>query len=147
VQRKALIPVVGVYRTTSRDALCVVAEAIPVDTLLQEGRARYKAKKGLDAELGQEIVCSKSKDAMERIKAEKVVAGRVESFHKGPHHSFFKDVGGRMDAAWIRPDYWSAQVFTGHGDFRARLASLELADSGACDCGGGDDTVAHFLID
>jgi len=38
--------------------------------LLKEGRARYEAWKGLDVEIGQEIVRSGSKDAMERIKAE-----------------------------------------------------------------------------
>jgi len=60
-------------------------------------------------------------------------------------YSFFKDVEGKMDATWIRPDCWNAQMLTSHGDFRTRLASLGLADSGACNC--GDDTVAHFLID
>jgi len=64
-----LIPVIDAYRSTSRDALCVVADATAVEILLQEGRARYEAKKGLDVEIGQEIVCSGSKDAMERIKA------------------------------------------------------------------------------
>ena len=38
-------------------------------------------------------------------------------------------------------------MLTGHGDFRARLASLGLVDGGACDCGGGDDTVPHFLLE
>jgi len=51
IQRRALIPVVGAYRTTSRDALCVVAVATPVEILLQEGKARYEARKGLDAEI------------------------------------------------------------------------------------------------
>jgi len=149
-QRRALIPVVGAYRTTSREALCVVAGATPVEILLQEGRARYEARKGLDAEIGQEIVRSGSKDATKRIKMEGRRLWQAEwnlSTKGRTTYSFFKDVGGRMDAEWIRPDHWSAQVLTGHGDFRARLASLGLADSGACDCGGGDDTVAHFLID
>ena len=38
-------------------------------------------------------------------------------------------------------------MLTGHGDFRARLASLGLVDGGACDCGGGDDTVLYFLLE
>jgi len=150
IQRKALIPVVGAYRTTSRDALCVVAGATPVEILLQEGRARYEARKGLDAEIGQEIIRSGNKDAKDRIKAEgrRLWQAEWDLSTKGrTTYSFFKDVKSRMDASWIRPDHWSAQVLTGHGDFRARLASLGLTDSGTCDCGGGDDTMDHFLID
>jgi len=99
VQRKALIPVVGAYRTTSREALCVVAGATAVEILLQEGRARFEARRGLDAEKGQEIIRPGSKDAMEwrmrRIKAEGTRLWQAEwnlSTKDRTIYSFFKDV-------------------------------------------------------
>jgi hypothetical protein len=45
--------------------------------------------------------------------------------HGGPVLSKFS---GRMGARWIQPDRWNAQMLTGHGDFRARPASLGLVD-------------------
>jgi len=52
-----------------------------------------------------------------------------------------------MDVAWIHPDHWSVQVLTGHGDFRARLASLALIDRGLATVVEGVETMDHFLID
>nr|XP_012215484.1 PREDICTED: uncharacterized protein LOC105667926 [Linepithema humile] len=135
IQRKVLIPVVGAYRTSSRESLCVVAGATPVEILFQESRARYEIRRVRDAEIVETVVAATDKDAVKRIKAE------------GRRMWQARDISGRMGARWIQPDRWSAQVLTGHGDFRARLASLGLVDSGACDYGGGEDTVPHLLLE
>lgn len=148
-QRKALIPVVGSYRTASGDSLCVAAGETPVNILVQEARARYEVRKGRDAKIG-EVTIAPDRDAIESIKK----AGREmwqaewESSTKGrTTHSFFKNVSDRVAARWVRPGRWSAQLLTGHGDFRARLASLGLAGDGACACGGGGDTVPHHILE
>lgn len=150
VQRKALIPVVGAYRTASGESLCVTAGATPVDILLQEGRARYEIRKGRDAKIGNIEVEATDDHAIERIKDEgrRMWQARWDSSTKGrTTYDFFGNISRRISAQWIQPNHWSAQVLIGHGDFRARLASLGLADDGACDCGGGEETVPHFLLE
>ena len=150
VQRKVLLPVVGAYRTTSGESLCATAGVTPVEILLQESRARYEIRKGRDAKIGNAEIPAVDDDAVDKIKAEgaKMWQAKWDLSTKGrTTYSFFGDISRRMDARWIQPDRWSAQVLTGHGDFRARLASLGLVDGGACVCGGGDDTVPHFLLE
>ena len=43
-------------------------------------------------------------------------------------------------------DYYSTQILTGHGSFRAKLQTFGLMDNGDCDCIlSGADTVEHVL--
>jgi len=96
--------VIGAYRTTSRDALCVVAGATPVEILLQEARARHEVRKGLDAEIGQEIIRLGSKDAMERIKAEgrRLWQAEWDTSTKGrTTYSFFKGIKDRCSRVMV----------------------------------------------
>jgi len=61
---------------------------------------------GLYTEIGQEIICSGSKDAMERIKAEGRKLWQAEwNFSTKNRTTFFKDIVGRMDATWIHLDH------------------------------------------
>lgn len=148
-QRKALISVVGAYRTASRDSLCVTAGATPVELLLKESAARYELRHGRNAKIGEIEISADNTFAAKTVQYEsrKVWQANWDSSTKGrTTYSFLRNVHNRVAAGWIQPNHWSAQVLTGHGDFRARLASLGLADSSACSCGDGDDTVPHFIL-
>lgn len=150
LQRRVLIAVTGAYRTASWESLCVVAGKAPVDTLLQSHRALYDLRKQVDTEIGNVVIKASDPDAEAKIKGEAMKQWQAKwtSSQKGrTTFAFFGDVEDRLRASWIRPDRWTSQVLTGHGDFRERLASLGLADCGACGCGGGSDTAEHFLID
>lgn len=148
-QRKALIPVVGSYRTASGESLCVVAGETPVDILLQEARAKYEIRKGRDARIGN-VTIAPDRDAVKSIKkvGREMWQAKWDSSTKGrTTYSFFNKVSDRVEARWVQPNRYSAQLLTGHGDFRARLASLGLAGDGACACGGGEDTVSHHILE
>ncbi|KMQ95338.1 reverse [Lasius niger] len=61
--------------------------------------------------------------------------------------AFFDKERNRLDARSLQTDHWVTQVLTGHGNFRARLASLELVDDAVCICNDQNDTVQHFLLE
>ncbi|XP_070170432.1 fatty acid synthase-like [Polyergus mexicanus] len=151
-QRRALISITGAYRTASWESLCVVAGMTPVDVLLKEYVARYNARKGLTAEIGNTIIPAEieKKELFERIREEAINMWQTKwsSSMKGrTTFAFFKDIRQRLATRSLETNHWSTQALTGHGDFRERLESFGLVDSDACVCGSGIDTVQHFLLD
>lgn len=150
LQRRTLISATGAYRTASWESLCVVAGVVPVDILLQGRRAIYDVRKGRDAVMGELEIPVDQVDAIERVKDEAINMWQTRWSSSGKGRTtfaFFRDIRDRLVARWMRADHWSTQVLTGHGDFRERLASLGLAADGFCVCGGGEDTVGHFVLE
>lgn len=149
MQRKVLISITGAYRSTSFEALCVLAGKLPVDILLQRNGALYNIRKEKDARLGNLEIAVGIDDPIRRVKVEAVNMWQAEwsqSTKGRTTAAFFNNVQDRLDKPWVRPNFWVAQALTGHGDFRARLASLGLADGETCQC-DSPDTVQHFLLD
>lgn len=149
LHRRALLNITRAYRTTSYDALCTVAGALPVDVLLRRSGEIYKARKNMDARMGQVTMPAGSVNIEDRIRSEamNLWQARWKSSQKGrTTFAFFASVQERMAMHWVQPNFWVSQVLTGHGDFRARLMSLGLAAGDACVC-GGRDTVQHFLME
>ena len=154
LQRRVLISLTGAYRTASWESLCVVAGVIPVDIVLQESRARYQFRSRQNAKIGNiDIPQDVDKGiAVARIRDEALSMWQANwhSSTKGrTTYAFFQDVRDRRE--WLvshsmETDHWVSQVFTGHGDFRARLASLGLVEDDTCVCGIEADTVPHFLL-
>lgn len=60
--------------------------------------------------------------------------------------AFFDNIIERLKAKWIKPDHWCTQVLTGHGNFRTKLADLNLVNDRHCSC-GANDTVEHFILE
>lgn len=148
-QRLALIATTSAYRTASYAGLCVIAGALPVEILLQQSRARFDIRTGWDTRINNVLVPAGAPDAVETIKGEALNMWQTEwdSSTKGrTTYAFFENVRERMNASWFRPDYYTTQVVSGHGDFRARLASLGLADGDECAC-GRPETAQHFLLE
>lgn len=148
-QRLALIATTAAYRTASYVGLCVIAGALPVELLLKQSRARYDVRVGRDTEINNRVVPAGAPDAVETIKGEALNMWQAdwESSPRGrTTYAFFENIRDRMNAGWFRPDYYTTQVVSGHGDFRARLASLGLADGDECSC-GRPDTAQHFLLE
>lgn len=70
-----------------------------------------------------------------------------ESATKGRTTSaFFDNIIERLRAQWIKPDHWCTQALTGHGNFRAKLAELNIVNDGHYSC-GAKDTVEHFILE
>ncbi|KAL6418735.1 hypothetical protein ACFW04_011829 [Cataglyphis niger] len=133
LQRQVLISTTGAYRTASWESLCVVAGVVPVDLLLREYTARYQVRIGNNARIGNVEIPAK--------------IGKKVAFGEIREEAINMDVRHRLAAPSLESEYWSTQALTGHGDFRARLESLDLVDSDVCVCESGIDTVQHFLLD
>ena len=135
MQRLELVTITKAYKTASLESLCVAAGALPIDILLEESTARYNIRIGKNATINNvEINCSE-KNAVEKIKSQSIEMWQAKwnSSQKGrTTYSFLNDTRERMTAKWIHPNHYSTQLLTGHGNFRARLASLGLADSEDC---------------
>lgn len=152
LQRRVLISMTGAYRTASWESLCIVAAATPVDIMLRESVARYQVRVGKDAKIGNVEVPlhADRKVAFEQIRDEAINMWQTKwtSSNKGrTTFAFFSDVRERLAARSLEANHWTTQVLTGHGNFRARLAALGLVEGDECLCGGGADTVQHFLLD
>lgn len=149
LQRRVLLSITGAYRTASFDSLCVIAGKAPVDILLQKSRAFYQIRKGMDARIGEVVIPVGQLNRKDRIRNEAANAWQDDWIHSSVGRvttAFFKSIQERLSKPWIYINHWVSQALTGHGDFRARLALLDLADSAECVCGDGQDTVQHYLL-
>ncbi|XP_070170902.1 fatty acid synthase-like [Polyergus mexicanus] len=113
-------------KLASWESLCVVAGMTPVDVLLKEYVARYNARKGLTAEIGNTIIPAEieKKESFERIREEAINMWQTKwsSSMKGrTTFAFFKDIRQRLATRSLETNHWSTQALTGHGDFRERL--------------------------
>lgn len=148
-QRRALIAVNSAYRTASYASMCVIAGALPIVHMFAECKARRLIRTGWDANINGEVIQAADGKAVAKIKVEALNMWQAEwevSTKGRTTFAFFNDVRDRMKASWFRPDHYTTQVLSGHGDFRVRLAALGLVDGESCEC-GRPDTVEHFLLE
>ncbi|VVC36609.1 Hypothetical protein CINCED_3A021797 [Cinara cedri] len=136
-QRRALLSLTGAYRTTSTDALQVVAGQLPLDLEIRWSVVRKKRKVGLVSE--EEKV-----DQWSRIL--EIWQTRWDTSEKGRWtHSMIPKVKRRLEVP-LEVDHCVTQFLTGNGDFNAKLNSFALRGSGACRCGTENETVDHVLF-
>ncbi|CAK9801083.1 hypothetical protein ANTPLA_LOCUS2677 [Anthophora plagiata] len=150
MQRRALLAVTSAYRRTSWEGLCVVAGALPIDIQLEKHRALFNLRRGRDASIGELAIPSSMNNAAGCVKDEAVSVWQTRwaSSQKGrTTFAFFKDVRERLAAGWLRPNHFTTQVLTGHGNFKSRLLTYGVVEDERCVCGGEADTVSHFLLD
>lgn len=127
LQRMALLQVTKAYRTTSTEALQVITGVIPID-LLVETRARlHNKKKGLDEVRGERTIVG---EAIEKWQE------RWRTTSKGrTTFEYFDSVKDRHENRWVRPDHYTTQFISGHGDFNSKLKSFSLREVDTCKCG------------
>lgn len=154
LHRQALIATTRCYRTTSYEAACVLAGSLPICIQLQVSAAKYHLRRGSNAEIGGVVIqhdpenlrCSY--DRVSEVAVEMWQARWSSSWDgRSTHDLFFPDVALRIESDWIRPDHYTSQVLTGHGDFNERLHHLSLAKAAACICCGEQDNNLHFLLE
>lgn len=150
-QRRALLATTSAWRTASGESLAVIAGAVPVCFLLEERRARYEIRIGRDTVINGKTIRGNDEGAVERIKGE-VVKMWNRQWQSSPigynTFCFFRNIQDRLEAGWFRPNRCVVQVITGHGVFRAFLASRRIIEDGEnCATCGTPDTVEHFLLE
>lgn len=132
------------YRTASTESLYVIADAVPINLILEEYRAWFEIRKDKDVEIGDvRIPYIGKKDESVAIVQDEMLKKWQD---KGRIISAFFNVRDRMDAPWVRPNHHVTQMTTEHSDFQSRLATLGLVDSEICACGDGEDTAMHHLL-
>lgn len=132
VQRKILVKALSAYRTVSADAVCVLAGVEPVELRIEMlvGVAE-DVRNGMDK---KESTVRREQVMMGKWQQEwsESVKGRVT-------YSYLREVN-RVDADKWKLNHYVTQVMTGHGNFKAKLESFGLVESGMCeDCGVLED--------
>lgn len=150
-QRTALLRVTRAYRSTSHEAVQVLAGVVPLDLLLLEEVTKYAYKREGSAVLSEHtrmrIIENPSK--WKRIIREETVQVWNQRWVATPKGStlrkYFPTVQSRLQANWILPDYWISQFLTGHGGFRAKLHSLGQDIDPQCPTCGVPETAEHVV--
>ncbi|CAK9828029.1 hypothetical protein ANTRET_LOCUS5621 [Anthophora retusa] len=150
MQRRVLIAMTSAYRRASWEALCVVAGVVPVDVLLQQHRALYALRKGRDAQIGQIRIQGMSEDAASRVREEALNLWQSSwtSSHKSCiTYAYYSGIREQLAANWMKPNHFTTQALTGHGNFQSRLLAYGVVDDEVCVCGSEADNVGHFILE
>lgn len=157
-QRQALIRCTKAYATVPTSGMPVIMGVLPIDLYVERRIQHYKIKKGLPVSIGDlEIEPGNQEDpdyltdARRRVEEQleiiwqrrwdEAVTGRIT-------YEYFPNVVERRRQRWVRPGHHVTQLMTGHGSFRAKLASFGLAEDRMCHCyQPGEDDARHVLYD
>jgi hypothetical protein len=159
-QRSALLSITKAYRTTSTDALPVLAGILPLDLHIQVSGASVLLLKGEEADVGDFHLVPPPRRAGEGLAllkrkirlmsldaAIKTWQRKWDESTKGRHtYSFFPDIQWRMEITkYLTPDHYTSQFVTGHGGFAGRLFELGLVSHPTCPCGWEVQDANHIL--
>lgn len=149
-QRWALLATTGAYRTTSNHALCVLAGQMPIDLAALERFYAFKIRRGVSFAIDGEVFAPEERDCLKSSRLRGAMMRRwQERWVEGPQGrltaEYFPNVCDRISMNWLELDHYVTQFLTGHGDFKAKLTELGLADEPNCPC-GRLDTAHHVLF-
>ena len=127
-QRMALLQVTKAYRTTSTESLQVIAGIIPIDFLIEvRARAYRMKKKGRDEASDERTIVREAREKWRE---------RWQTTPKGKTtFEYFDSIKDRLENSWARPDHYTTQFISGHGDFNSKLKSFRLSEVDTCECG------------
>ena len=135
-QRMALLQVTKAYRTTSTEALQVIAGVIPIDLLVEIRAILHNKKRGRDEAPDERTIVG---EAIEKWQE------RWQTTSKGrTTFEYFDSIKDRLENCWVRPDHYTTQFISGHGDFNSKLKSFSFSEVDTCEC-GGIETAHHIL--
>lgn len=140
LQRGALLAITKAYKTTSTDALQVVAGILPLDL-----EARIAPVRQLSLELNDEEWMRKIQEIRTEVHGE--WQKRWETSPKGNTiKKYMPDVLERVRLP-LELDPYVIQFLTGHGVFRGKLFDFKLVEDPQCLCKNGIETAEHVLSD
>ena len=152
-QRVALIAATKAYRTASAPALCVLAGVRPIALELRRASLRHNLREGVVVR-HRGTVYDPNREAYPSLLTrldDSFVDEWQESWSLEERgqvtRDFFPDVRARLEMDWVRPGHYTSQFLTGHGNFRAKLHQLGLAEEWKCTCAAVPQTAGHVLID
>ena len=151
-QRLALLRVTKAYRTVSHEAVQILAGEMPIDLILKEDVIRFDVKRhglgslpeGLRQRAEEEP--GRWKRLVEEDSLREWNERWVRSEKGSTLRKYFPTVSSRMEAKWVRPDYWTSQILTGHGGFRDKLNKHGKNINPLCPTCGIPDTAEHVVL-
>lgn len=158
-QRLSLLSFTKAYRTTSTDALAVLAGVLPLDlhvqargsiTLLLRGiSTTFQGVRLTPPPRSEDVPYRKTVTELVYKSAFAAWQSRWSSSTKGRQtHLFFPDVSSRYFTRQLIPTHWTSQFMTGHGKFSAKLHGFSLTlDGPECTCGHDLQDANHVLWD
>ena len=117
--------------------------------------ATYEYRKTGSVEYGTVIVVGgnyngvPNRDVIKKIEQEAINRWQADwnSSQKGrTTYAFIEDVRGRIQSYWLRPNHYTSQILTGHGDFKSKLEQFRLIRDASCYCQHPTDDVEHHLM-
>ena len=156
-QRQALLAITRAYRTTSNEALTVLAAEIPIELKIQERKVLYCIRRNTEVGVGSfhfsplptPIESSQFKQIKNEVRAEIISLWQQkwDESEKGRiTHKYFGNIKRRMEMKHIKINHNTAQFITGHGYFNSKLHKFGLSDTELCKC-GLTDTPEHVIFD
>ena len=141
VYRRSALRVACAYRTTSYDAVCVVADLPPIDLLADE---RCRIHRRRRTETGN----NRTQIKEERVQTLKRWQLRWDSSANGRWtHRLIPDIATWHERGHGEVEFYVTQLLTGHGNFRAYLHRFGLDTSPSCpSCATEDESAEHIFF-
>ena len=159
LQRVALIWITKAYSTVSHEALHVLAGAMPIELEMTYKVACYNIRKQRTVEVNEvrieacDLVSGKIKPVIARRMVRETLIQEWQRHwdvtEKGyTTFEFLPSIKDRLEKDWFRPDHYTTQFFTGHGDFKSYLFKIKSKKCVSPDCQcGSEQTSKHILFE
>jgi hypothetical protein len=126
-QRMALLQVTKAYRTSSTEALQVIAGVMPIDLLIEVRAWLHRKKRGHKEESSKKVIIQEAIQKRQQ---------RWLTTQKGrTNFEYFYSTKERLVNRSIKPDHYRTQFISGHSDFNSKLKTFRLSKVDTCDCG------------
>ena len=135
-QRMALLQVTEAYRTTSTEALQIIAGVMPIDLLIEVRARQYREKRGHTEGSNPKVIVREAIHTW-KTRWETTLKGRTT-------YEYYSNPKVRLASRWMNPDHHMTQFISGHGDFNGKLETFQLSEVDTCDC-GMVETSQHIL--
>lgn len=138
LQRKVIIKMISAYRTISAEAACVISGVEPIDLRIE---MMLEVKE--DVRGGTEKRVSEERRKVELV--ERWQQRWRESQKGRVTYEYMKRVERGGEREW-KINHYVTQVLSGHGNFREKLRSFGLVESGLCEECGEVETEFHVVF-
>ena len=161
-QRHALIAVTRSYRTISAEAVQILAGAPPIELEAESRTNYYNIRKGKNLKVGNWMyVPEKDSNSttgwnreLQQTARRKTQEALIKKWQNKWSNSekgratfaFLPNVEQRMRMKWMEVNHYTSQLLSGHGNFKAKLASMRLVEEEDCIC-GEKDTYEHAILE
>ncbi|GJQ84513.1 hypothetical protein Trydic_g15413 [Trypoxylus dichotomus] len=146
-QRGVLITLTGAYRTTSTDALQVIAGILPMDLEVLRVAVEYCLRRGKTERLEELLSARPTTKQQIREHIYDLWQRRWESSTKGRNvYRFLPDIRERLGMEHMDPSRGLTHFLAGHDPFPFYLHERGLRETNLCDC-GAISTADHVLLE